>query len=62
MEIHSYGPVEVAIQKSITPGTPSQKHNYRFYWGVIVTLVAGGIIYWIISATKDKNKNSQTNQ
>lgn len=59
MEINSYDPVEVAIQKSISPETASPKTNYGFLKGVIATLLAGGIIFWIIS--ENKNKARQNN-
>ena len=58
MELQPFGPIEEAIEKSITDKTVSPKIKYRFWWGVIAILVAGGSIYWLISEINKKNKNN----
>ena len=59
-DLQPYGPIEEAIQKSITPETASPKINSGFWKGVIVTLAIGGIIFWIISENKNKARQNNT--
>lgn len=56
MHLQPYGPIEEAIQKSITPDTTSPKTSYIFLCGALATVLAGGIIYWIISENKSNKQ------
>ena len=57
MDLQPYGPIEEAIQKSISPATTSPKTTHIFLWGVLATVVVGVIVYGFI--VKQKNKNSR---
>lgn len=44
MILQPYGPIEEAIQKSISPAPASPKTTHIFLWGVLSTLLVGGIV------------------
>ncbi len=56
MNLQPYGPIKEATEKSISPATTSPKTTHIFLWGVLATLLAGGIVYAIVMKQKNKTK------
>ena len=58
MILQPYGPIEEAIQKSISPATASPKTSHIFLWGVITTLLSGFIVLLIVKNKKEDKKQA----
>lgn len=61
MILQPYGPIEEAIQKSISPAATSPKTSHIFLWGVLTTVFAGAIVYLIVMKQKNKTTHKKIN-
>lgn len=50
MEFHPYGPIEEAVNRSVSPDAPSATKNTKFWWGVLAATVVYGFVAWLTSA------------
>jgi hypothetical protein len=52
------GPIEEAIHKSITFNSASSKPGHEFLKGVIITLLAGSIVFLIVKYKKSDKESA----
>src|SRR5689334_12335571 len=62
MTLTPFGPVEQALQASVTTSTPQVKSTKGFWWGFASALFVVGTIYLVVDIIKERRKKKNGDQ